>query len=115
MEPSKLSLYGQYIQEREGKHIQECEHGFATYVYMNAINAVYVEDIYVVPEQRRSRVAWEMLDSICATAIDKGCHTLLGTVRPLANGSTESLKAILAYGFKVDSCDGGLIWFKKEI
>lgn len=111
----ELSMYGKYIYEREGKSILEVPEGFATYVYLNDIKAVYVEDIYVLPEHRRSRAAWSMLDRITVIATQKGYNTLVGSVRPTANGSTESLKASIAYGFKIHSCDGNLIWFKKEI
>lgn len=109
------SMYANYIYEREGKSIIETEHGFATYNYMHDIKAVYIEDIYVVPDQRKSGAAKNMADEVVRQAKLKGYNTLIGSVAPKAAGSTTSLKVLLAYGMHVHSCDGHLIWFKKEI
>lgn len=109
------SHYANYIYEREGKSIIETEHGFATYAYMHDIKAVYLEDLYVVPEKRRSKEATLLVDAVVQQAKLKGYNTLIGSVAPKANGSTDSLKAVLSYGMKLHSCDGNLIWFKKEI
>lgn len=115
MEQNKLSMYGQYIYEREGKCIIETGKGFATYAYMHDIKAVYLEDLFVVPEHRRSKAATELVDAVAEQAKLKGYNTLVGSVAPKANGSTDSLKAVLSYGMKLHSCDGNLIWFKKEL
>jgi len=110
-----MSLYAQYIYEREGKSIIETEYGFATFAYMHDIKAVYIEDIYVVGDKRKSGHGAAMADEIAKQAKLKGYNTLIGSVAPKANGSTSSLKALIAYGFQLHSCDGNLIWFKKEI
>lgn len=108
-----VSLYSLYIQERENKLIIESEKGFATYQFFN--DECYVSDIFVVKEYRRSRVAWDMLDEIVKSAKLNNCLYLVGTVIPTTNGSHESVKAHLAYGFKVHSTGNNLIIFKKEI
>ncbi len=108
-----LSHYGRYIYEREGKSIIENEKGFVTYIF--AKDFVYMEDIYVAPEFRRSGATYEFVEKVAEQARLKGYNKLVGTVKPTANGATTSLKGMLAHGFEVDSCDGTLIWFKKEI
>lgn len=108
-----MSLYAQYIKEREGKHILENEHGYAT--YMISGQECYIEDIYVVPEMRKSGVGAALADAITVEAKERGCKWLLGSVIPVANGSTTSLKVLLAYGFRLLKSEQNLIVMVKEI
>ena len=107
------SLYAQYILEREGKHILETERGFATYSILGA--EVYVQDIYIKPEHRKSGEAAAMTDCIAIIAKEKGCKVMTGTVCPSTNGSTDSLKALLAYGFRLMKASQDFIVLIKEI
>lgn len=108
-----VSLYGQYLLEREGKFIVEDSRGFATYTYLQ--DAVYIEDIYVLPAFRKNGVAAEYADAICKIALDKGLHKVIGTVAPSAKNSTSSMAVLLAYGFKLNSSDTNLIYFEKDL
>ncbi len=108
-----MSLYGQYILEREGKHIVEDERGFATYSYLE--DCVYIEDIYVLPEFRKSGAASKYADFIASEAKLKGYKTILGSVSPRAKNCTSSVSVLLAYGFKLSNCDSNLVYFSKEI
>lgn len=110
-----MSLYGQYIQERENKGIVESEHGFATYKLFPDLQECYIEDIYVVPEQRKSDLATDMADEISNVAKSKGYKFLTGSVVPSNNNSTASLKVLLAYGFKLLRSETNLIYFIKEL
>lgn len=107
------SLYGQYILEREGKLIVEDADGFASFAIFN--EDCYLENIYVVPEKRRSGHASILADRVSEIAKNKGCKRLIGSVRPSANGSTESMKALLAYGFKLLSASQDAIFFEKGL
>lgn len=109
----KSSLYAQYVLEREGKYILEDENGFATYFYTGEY--CYIEDVYVTKEHRNTRYIskWEPL--IIAEARSKGYSKLLTSVVPSANGSTESLRSVLSYGYKLLKCDSDIIYFIKEI
>lgn len=109
----EASLYAHYIKERENKEIVESEKGFATYCFTN--DGCYIVDIYVLPEFRKSGEASNMANQITEIAKSKGFNKLYGTVSPLANGSTESLKVLLAYGFKLDSSNSQLLVLKKDI
>jgi len=109
-----MSMYGDYIQERLGKSIVENEHGFATFKVTGDI--CYIEDIYVKPYSRQKNVASQMADEIAEYAKKMGCKHLVGSVDPLANGSTTSLRVLLGYGMKLEgSLKNNLIWFYKEI
>lgn len=108
-----MSLFRDYILERGGKEIIESEKGFATYYYIN--DGCYIEEIFVKPEFRKSGEASKLANEISEIAKSKGCSNLYGTVCPSANGSTNSLKVLLAYGFKLDSSINNLIVMKKEL
>lgn len=114
-----MSHYAEYVKERLGKLIFECDEGFAVYWYLQHPEhgfTVYIEDIYVVPEARKKNVASWMADQIVEEAQGRGASTMLGSVNPKANGATTSLKVLLAYGMTLDGPDAtGLIFFSKHI
>jgi len=108
----KKSFYGEYIKERENADIIENEYGFASYSFLDKM--CYITDVYVIPEKRQSRIASDMCDEICVVAKERGCGKVVTSVDPKTFGATESIKAIVNYGFKVFLTDGTLIWFEKE-
>lgn len=107
------SLFSQYKKEREGVSVLERPEGFATFK-MNG-EAVYLFDIFVAKESRRTRVGSEMANEICAIAKAQGCKKIFGSCDVRTNGSTESMKAMLAYGFRLVRNDGVLVWLEKEL
>jgi GNAT superfamily N-acetyltransferase len=115
-----MSLYGQYIAERLGDKIVEDERGFATYRFLDSPSApgkgaVYIVDLYVRPEFRKTRLASAMADEICKEALRVGCVEMLGTVAPSAKNATDSIKILLAYGMTILSASPDLIIFRKEL
>lgn len=110
-----MSLYGKYIKERLGDEIVESEHGFATYRFLNGGKTVYLIDIYVEPEFRDQKIAYSMTKTIEHRAKEKGATEMLGTVQPSAFGSTDSLRAVLAYGFSLSSSSENVIILRKDI
>ena len=108
-----MSLYKQYVEELTEDFILETEKGFLTYSIQP--EHVYLKDIYVLPEYRRAQEAWKMIDEVVAIAKEKGIKRLLGSVIPTNKDATVSMKAHLAYGFKIDSCAVNFILMSKEI
>lgn len=108
-----MSHFASYIYERQGKSIIEDEHGFATYYYIK--DACYIEDIYVVQDSRRSGIAGKYADMIAEEARSKGYSKLMGSVNLLTNEPTESMYALLRYGFKLSSANNNLIILLKDI
>lgn len=108
-----ISLFGQYLKEREGVDLIETEHGFIIY----SINKqeCYVRDVYIHPEFRKKRSAFELVNLAVFEAKKAGCTILTGTVCPSANGSTESLDFVRAYQMKLHSSINNLIYFTKDI
>lgn len=110
-----MSLYKHYVWERLGDYALETEHGFATYRFLNDKKTVYIVDLYVKPEYRKTKIASNMADEICAIAKAEGATELLGTVSPQALTATDSLKVLLAYGMKLLTANEQAIVFRKDI
>lgn len=107
------SHFGHYIQERLGKHIIENRYGFVT--YMIEADYIYIEDVYVDKGYRRSSKGTNLLDEVAEIALKNGIKKLLTTVAPTALGSTDSIKAVLGYGFELLNSDQNVIYFTKKI
>ena len=112
-----MSLYGNYLKEREGKSIIESEKGFATYCFslIGDAKVCYIEDIYVESSERHVGEASRMADQIAELAKAQGCKALVGSVCPTANFSTASMKVLLSYGFQLWKAETNMVWFSKEI
>lgn len=109
-----MSLYADYIREKTNDHILETADGFATYRFPDE-NTVYIVDIYVPKEIRKSGVATCLANEIVNLAKLKGCTKLIGSVVPSAKDSDTSLKVLQGYGMTLDSSTNDFILFKKEI
>lgn len=110
-----LSLYAEYLKERTEDKIIETADGFATYRYINDGKSVYIIDIYVVPELRKTGEASYLAEQVIKEAKTKGCTELIGTVVPSSKSSTTSMKVLLAYGMELQSADRDLVIFRKGI
>jgi len=110
-----MSLYADYILEHRGDCTIENANGFATYRFLNNNATVYLVDIYVRPEARKSGAASDLADKVCEIARQKGAKELLGTVVPSARNSTASLKVLLGYGMELQSASADLIIFRKSL
>lgn len=108
-----MSLYGEYIKEREGYDIVENDKGFATFTISGV--ECYLRDIYVRPDFRKQDVASELAREVEKQAADRGATILIGSCCVGMRGDTESLKVLLAYGFRVRGVEGNMIYFDKEI
>jgi GNAT superfamily N-acetyltransferase len=108
------SMYAAYVAETTHGHVLETEQGFATYVYPDDAT-VYVKEIYIHPDFRKRGVASAITDRIEEEAKQRGCSKMLGSVVPSAKGSTSSMKALLAYGFEIDSSSADFILLRKAI
>lgn len=108
-----MGLYSDYLKEREGLETLEAHDGFALYKING--NECYLQDIYVVPEKRKSHVATQMADAVAEIAKSRGCKWLVGSVSPAANNAHASLLVLISYGMKLQKADKDIIFFAKEI
>jgi predicted GNAT superfamily acetyltransferase len=111
-------MFKDYLKERLGREMLESEHGFAIYGF-NCLGLdmphVYIEDIYVTPEKRKSGEAVRLADKIAEMAKSKGIRAMVGSVAIDATGSETSLKVLIAYGMKPLSANNNTIYMCKEI
>lgn len=108
------SLYAQYIKERENKDIIENDKGFATFQFLNN-QQCYLQDIFVLPEYRETKIATEMADKVVEMAKEKNCNVLIGSVCADDKKATRNMKVFLAYGMQIDKVIGNMIFLKKDI
>lgn len=109
-----MSLYANYIRERLGDEILETEQGFVIYRYTDP-STVYLVDLYVLPDFRKSGVAKDLADRVADVARARGCSSMLGSVVPSARASADSIRVLLAYGMVPDSSTNDFILFKKGL
>ena len=109
-----FDLYEQYALEREGLLFVRHPFGFASYKMMHA-DLYWLVDIFVLPSQRRNGIAYELSAEVAKIALAAGAKQLLGTVDIKANGVTESLKALLADGFRFSRAEGNIMYFLKDL
>lgn len=109
-----MSLYGEYIKERAGRGIVETEDGFATFEFPTD-KIVYIIDLYVRPEKRKTGLASQLADTICEAAISQGKEQLLGSVDLGAQGADASIKVLEAYGMKFFKSAGNMLYYIKQI
>ena len=108
-----MSHYADYRKERENAIVVEDEYGFASAVRTE--NYMYIDEIYVIPEERKNHHASRYADEIAKIAIKEGYDKLLGSVDPRANGSTISMKTLISYGFELLLIEDNLIYLQKII
>lgn len=109
-----MSLWADYKREREGKQVYEEKDGFVVYSFPSSVEC-YIEDIYVIPEKRKTGYATKLADYVCEIARKKGCEHLLGSVWVGSAGDTTSMKVLLGYGMHLLEVRGNLIIFTKEL
>lgn len=108
-----MSLYSQYLSELQNREIIETDYGFITYYYVP--DGCYIADIYILPEHRRGRKAFDLADQVAVIAKKSDVHTLIGSVILNVQGATTSLKMLLAYGFELKSTGSNFIIMSKGI
>lgn len=109
----KKSLYGQYIEEREGKNIIESEYGFIT--LQNLEKTCYLIDIYVVPEKRKTGEARRLGQLAEKCARDSGYTSVITTVVPTAPYCTENIRMLINDKWTVYHSENNIIYLKKEL
>lgn len=109
----KKPLYVQYVEEREGACFIEHKHGFL--IYKVAPDHVYLQDIFVVKEERNSGLAKRLFWEFVGTMRSYGYTKIIGSVVPSAPGSTLMLKSMQELGFNLLSSSQDMIYLVKEI
>lgn len=108
-----MSLYAEYIKEREGYEIIEDSTFFVTFKKLD--DALYVRDIYINPEYRSKGKSIEIGKLTENIAKEMNCKVLLGSVDKGTNGWERNIDIMLKFGYKQISEDKDFIQFQKEL
>jgi GNAT superfamily N-acetyltransferase len=111
-----IDMFKMYNKERLGYETLVTDKGFATFEIEADAGEVYIVDIYVLPEHRKSGEASKMSEAICLFAKKShGCNSLRGTVDFTLPTASDSMAVLLAHGMKFSHIDDSLMVFIKEI
>lgn len=110
-----MSLYAEYLLEKENKQYIELDGGFITYLLIPENRECFIETIFVTKSKRRSGLAAQLEQEVIKIAKEAGCIFLSGVVFPGSNDSTQAMKVMLQAGYTIHSCDGMKINIVKEI
>lgn len=108
-----MSLYADYIKEREGYETAENEYGFITYKLMPP--TCFIRDLYVHPSLRRGKIATDLGMLVEQAAKDAGCKFLTCTVCMDLPYADRNAAGIQGYGFKFNKIVNNMMYFVKEI
>lgn len=114
LEPLPKSLWAKYLKERLDQDTLEYDGGFVVYKVLDT--HIHILEMYVEPKKRRQKLAWKMADIMAQLAKNLKRNKLLCNVYLSANGCDQSLKAILAYGFKpITIGTADVLYLEKEV
>lgn len=107
-------LYRDYLLSHEGKHTIEIPNlGFIVYMIVDGV--VHVDILYVDPKFRRQGSGTLLMNKILETHKSENLKAVTCVVDTKLNSPTESLKAILSYGFEVVGVNDHEILLYKEL
>jgi len=110
-----MSLWKEYIAEREGMETIEHENGFITFS-INAKNKVcFIRDMFIRAEERNRGYGQLLFDELCDVALKAGAKELIAQVDTRAKNASHSLGVILSRGFEVLGAEHGVITLAREV
>lgn len=108
----KETLNLDMIKDPEGR-------GFLTYGFDCVPGAdfrhVYIQDLYVLPEHRKSHIAAKMADEVGQIAKAKGYGVMFGTVSKHSKTPDRSREVLTRYGMDLYAEDKDTYWYAKEL
>lgn len=109
-----MSLYANYINEREDFETIEVDNGFATYKKISD-DEFYLRDIFVLKDHRKDGVATLLSMMVARIAKEAGATKLIGSVSLRGNGIEISMLALIGDGFKFSHQVDSMLYFAKDI
>ncbi|MGE3608006.1 MAG: GNAT family N-acetyltransferase [Bacteriovoracaceae bacterium] len=98
-----MSLYADYINEIDcGRKIIESNDYFVAY-FIHPHGECYIEDMYIIPEKRKSGLCFEILRSIEEIAKSNNCKILSHAIVKTHKNKDHVEGASVAFGFKFHS------------
>ena len=110
------SLYAHYYEERRGGQVLEAPCiGFVAYRIIPEQSEVFLDEVFVMPEHRKSGAGSALLNEVAERARAQGVKLMGCSISPAARGSSEAMAAAIAYGFRLLSTGPSEIFLVKEI
>ena len=108
-----MELYKEYIAERENAHLHYNDIGFITWEYQD--NCVYIIDIYVRKEFRKSGKGVELEKFVLDEAKLRGYNTIICSACTDTNNWEKSLEILKKVGYEEFMKETNMIWLFKRI
>ena len=106
-------MFDLYHKERDGYETIKNEFGFIIFKFIDGY--CFIRDLYVAPDHRLLGKGAELADLFCLECKKRGVRMIYANCIPSTRIATESIKAILGYGFKIHSASNDLITLSKEL
>lgn len=107
------SLYGKYIEEREGKQILEYEWGFAAYKIKGP--EIFLAEIYIVKDVRRLGKSRIIVDDLEKIGLENKCEILTANIFLKDPNANITMQAAYANGFEIKESDRNVLLIAKEL
>lgn len=105
-----MSLFAEYLLEKEGKKTIETEYGFITYFMDN--DHMHVDILFVANNVRKAGFGEKLFLDACQSESPKSVSAAVDTSH---RNPTNPLHSFLNYGFKVVGTRGSEILLYKEL
>jgi GNAT superfamily N-acetyltransferase len=109
----RQSLYAQYVAEREGQRVFEYKRGFVA--YSQGPGHLYLQDLFVAPAFRQSKVGSKLLQYVERKAREEGRANVFVGIVPGLELSNLMFSLALKNGYAVSHTRGDDIILKKEV
>lgn len=106
-------MFAEYHKERDDYETIKNEHGFIVYKFID--DYCFIRDIYVKKEVRFMGKGSELADLVVKECKKKDVKKLFANCIPSTKISTDSIKAILGYGFNLFSASNDCVTLIKEL
>lgn len=110
-----MSLYAEYIKEREDADIIENDKAFLSYRYTRSRREIYIIDCFVKKEYRNQREAKKLFEQLEIRAKELDCLYILASVDMGTNGWEHSLSKLDKNGFIYDWKINTQVFVRKDI
>lgn len=95
-----MSLFGDYVKERTTKSILEDDISFAVFSFPDSDSTLFIEDFFVDLKWRKQNKGRVLFGKLLEEGRRRGAVNIACAVDPEAKNALDSVKAVLAVGFK---------------
>ena len=111
-----MSLYADYIKERQNIETLECEKAFVTYEIYPDLKELYLMDVYVDPKYRRTGILRGYFNKIVEIAKEANCNFIMGSVDMSTKNWQKMEKIMINEGFDFShKFRDNMLFYKKDV